>query len=349
MTFLPRRLFQRQASRRAAVLGMFGLAAVFLGGPSDAHPPSYADGPYSVTLEDEQGNALRTFRQEGTTFALGYVGERYEVRIENHSDRRVEAVLTVDGRDAVSGNVGDFVHERGYLVAPHGSVRVDGFRRTLSETAAFRFASPSSSYSARMGTPENVGVVGVAFFPERRMGPPPRPPVRAWHQERRWYPYPSDKSASAEPTSPTEDGRDSFGGAGASRPEKRSAPSPAASAPAEPSPSRKGEEHARASGASGASGDRWKDDSRDLDEGSAPSRLGTEYGESTFSPVTEVPFERQNSAYPATMVSLRYDDADGLTARGIDVYPRRYWADWSDPRPSWPDPFPRNRFAPPPP
>lgn len=346
MAFLPSQLFQRQATRRAAVLGLLGLAAVFLGGPSDAHPPSYADGPYSVTLEDEQGNVLRTFRHDGTTFALGYVGERYEVRIENHSDRRVEAVLTVDGRDAVSGNVGDFVHERGYLVAPHGSVRIDGFRRTLSETAAFRFASPSSSYSARMGTPENVGVIGVAFFPERFIAPP-RPPVRPF----RYYPYPSDKSARRESARPTEDG-DSFGGAGASRAEKRSAEAPAApsarTSPARPSASH-GTADARASGSARGYGGAWKDDAPDLDEGSAPSRLGTEYGESTWSPVTEVPFERQNGAHPAAMLSLRYDDADGLIARGIDVYPHRYWADWSDPEPSWPDPFPKNRFAPPPP
>jgi hypothetical protein len=348
MAFLPSRLFQRQASRRAAVLSLFGLAAVFLGGQSDAHPPSYADGPYSVTLEDEQGNALRTFRHDGATFALGYVGERYEVRIENHSDRRVEAVLTVDGRDAVSGNVGDFVHERGYLVAPHGSVRIDGFRRTLSETAAFRFASPASSYSARMGTPENVGVIGVAFFPERRLTPPPRPPVRPF----RYYPWPSDKSARRESVRPrTEDG-ESLGGGGAGRAEKRSsAPAPAPSAASgQPSASRSAADaHARAPGTSRGYDDAWKDDARDRDAESAPSRLGTEYGESTWSPVTEVPFERQNSAYPAAMLTLRYDDADGLIARGIDVYPHRYWADWSDPAPSWPDPFPKNRFAPPPP
>jgi hypothetical protein len=300
-----------------------------------------------VTLEDDQGNILRTFRHEGTTFALGYVGERYDVRIENHTDRRVEAVLTVDGRDAVSGNIGDFVHERGYLVAPHGSVRVDGFRRTLSETAAFRFASPSSSYSARMGTPENVGVIGVAFFPERRVARP-RPPVRAWQEERRWYPYPSDKSASADaPTSAQ--GRDSFGGPAADGvaekgATKSGAPSPAASAP--PSQARPRRE---ADGRSRASGSWKKDDARDFDEGSAPGRLGTEYGESTWSPVTEVPFQRQNGAYPATIVSLRYDSAEGLTARGIEVYPRRYWSDWSDPAPAWPDPFPRSRFAPPPP
>jgi hypothetical protein len=51
-------------------------------------------------------------------------------------------------------------------------------------------------------------------------------------------------------------------------------------------------------------------------------------------------------AHPSVVLSLRYDDAEGLLARGIDVYPRPYW---SEEEAVGPDPFPRNRFAPPPP
>src|SRR5260221_1240172 len=159
-------------ARQMALLALAGVALMLVGQASGAHPPYPTFRPYSVTLEDERGSALRTFSRDGSTFVLGYLGERYRVRLSNDSDRRVEAVLRIDGRDAVSGGVGDFVHERGYIVPPHGTVVVDGFRRSLDETAAFRFSRPSSSYSARMGTPENVGVIGVAFFSEQR---PPRP------------------------------------------------------------------------------------------------------------------------------------------------------------------------------
>ena len=93
----------------------------------------------------------------------------------------VEAVLTVDGRDAVSGDVGNYKTQR-YVIDPYGSIVVDGFRKSLSKVAAFRFTTPGDSYSSRRGTPQNVGVVGVAIFKERApiQRPRPRPmPLRS--------------------------------------------------------------------------------------------------------------------------------------------------------------------------
>jgi hypothetical protein len=277
-------------------------------------------------LEDDHGTPLRTFHSDGTTFVLGYLGERYNVRISNHSDRRVEAVLSVDGRDAVSGNPGDFARQRGYIVQPHGSVVVDGFRQSLEQTAAFRFSRPGASYSSRMGTPENVGVIGVAFFAEQR--PRPRPPAPPPYVPYDYYDYDARPRAQSKP-SPESSGR---------------------SARAEPSTPR--DEAARAAPApsGGAKGrSRAYDDPEYAPRESqrrAPSRLGTEYGESTYSPVTEVPFRRESTWHPDAVVTLRYDDADGLVARGFDVYPRATW--WSEPVRYEPSAFPRNRFAEPP-
>jgi hypothetical protein len=308
---------------RLVNLGLAAVGALLLfGKASDAHPP-YPWSPYSVTLEDDRGNTLRTFGRDGTTFVLGYLGERYNVRLSNHGDRRVEAVLSVDGRDAISGSRGDFVHARGYIVPPHGSVLVDGFRQSLDRAAAFRFSHPASSYSSRMGTPENVGVIGVAFFGEQRPRPrPARPPYTPAPP----YDYDARPHASNEPR-----GRAEKDGASAV-PSKPSEEAPRA-APA-----------ATAKRSAGSAGDsyRYSDDI-----GSAPSRLGTEYGESTYSPVTEVPFQRQSSSRPDIVLSLRYDDADGLVARGFDVYPRT--EPWYEPARYEPNPFPENHFAEPPP
>jgi hypothetical protein len=84
-------------------------------------------------------------------------------------------VVSVDGRDVVDGKPGDFRSKGGYVVQPYGFVDIDGWRVSQREAAAFRFTSVSRSYAGRMGNPRNVGVIGVAVFPERTYVPRPRP------------------------------------------------------------------------------------------------------------------------------------------------------------------------------
>ena len=59
------------------------------------------------------------------------------------------------------------VDQRGYLIDPWASLQIDGFRRSQSAVAAFRFGAVKDSYAARKGNDRNVGVIGVAFFHER--------------------------------------------------------------------------------------------------------------------------------------------------------------------------------------
>jgi hypothetical protein len=240
-------------------------------------PPPRAS--FSVTLQGEGGERLRTFQHGGQTFVLGQPGERYAIRIHNPTARRVEAVVSVDGRDAVSGDSADFVGNRGYVIPAFGSVVVDGFRTSLERVAAFRFTDPENSYSARMGTPQNVGVIGVAFFPERQR----------------------------EASQIARSGR------------AKRAPAPRAASP----------------GAGAA-------DARTSERAEA-NRLGTEFGESRMSSVTEVAFQRENRSRPDRIVVLRYDDATGLQARGISVFERPFRRASVEP-----EPFPRSRFAQPP-
>ena len=91
---------------------------------------------------------------------------------------RVEAVVTVDGRDVVSGELGNYKRQRGYVIEAYGSVVIEGFRQSLDQVAAFRFTDIGNSYSARRGSGQHVGVIGVAVFKEyqpRRARPQPTP------------------------------------------------------------------------------------------------------------------------------------------------------------------------------
>jgi hypothetical protein len=84
--------------------------------------------------------------------------------------------VSVDGRDVNDGKPADWRGKRGYLVRAWGSVDIEGWRTSQSEVAAFRFSTVPESYAAKTGTAREVGVVGVAIFPERYVYvPPPRP------------------------------------------------------------------------------------------------------------------------------------------------------------------------------
>jgi hypothetical protein len=278
-----------------------------------------AEPPYEVVLEDEFGNALPAYNQRSERFALGRDGQRYNVRIYNRSGRRVEAVVSVDGRDVLTGSPGDFKHQRGYIVPAHGSVLIDGFRTSLSSVAAFRFTSPDDSYSARMGTPENVGVIGAAFFSEA--APPPPPPAPKQIPYRRPIPYGStDKYEGA-------------GGGGLGTRGRSSAPAEAPAAQSAPTSERR----SKAGTASDYRADAYAESERSDDT----SNIGTQYGEHTYSQVSEVSFVRAHRS-PDRLVTLRYDDHDGLVARGILPRPAPRHA-------RGPSAFPVNRFAPPPP
>jgi hypothetical protein len=133
-----------------------------------------------VEAVDEGGRALPTFEHRGRTYVLGRLGQRYLLRFGNGTGRRVEVVASVDGRDVVDGRPAS-VEKRGYVVEPWGELVIDGYRVSQDAVAAFRFSPVPRSYAARSGDARDVGVVGLAVFPERapRHASPPHP-----------YPYP---------------------------------------------------------------------------------------------------------------------------------------------------------------
>ncbi len=124
-----------------------------------------AGGQLDVQVLDEYLRPLPGTQAGGRTYVVGEAGQRYVLRIENRTGNRVEVVATVDGLDVIDGRPGSF-RKRGYILAPWGTLDVEGFRRSDSTVAAFRFGAVDDSYAERKGRGRNVGVIGVAFFDE---------------------------------------------------------------------------------------------------------------------------------------------------------------------------------------
>ena len=137
--------------------------------PSLASAGAFAD----VSVHDRRdGRELTVYRHQGRRYVVGQPGREYEIRVRNHGDRRVLAVTSVDGINVLSGQTAS-PDQSGYVVDPQGQVRIEGWRKNLSEVARFYFTRLPDSYAARTGRPDQVGVIGVALFGERRALPPP--------------------------------------------------------------------------------------------------------------------------------------------------------------------------------
>jgi hypothetical protein len=275
-------------------------------------------GPYELQVLVD---GAPSYYHNGETYVLGSRGARYTLRIHNRSGQRVEAVVSVDGRDVIDGRPADYQHKRGYLVAPYGQVDIDGWRLTTNEAAAFRFSGVANSYAARTGSAREVGVIGVAVFPER-----PEPPYHVYVP----HPYPHPRRYYDD--TPSYGARDEASS-------QRSADAAPEAKSARPAPSSPPPPHGGYGG--GALAERERATTR--------PGLGTAFGERVDSAVQEVPFIRQNTSHPAAMLGVRYNDRAGLYAMGVDVDGRGYPYNDSDLRRTA-QPFPTNRrYATPPP
>ena len=268
--------------------------------------------PYGVELLYGDASRLPSFYSGGRAYVLGTIGERYRIRITNPTSRRVEAVVSVDGLDAIDGRTASFDDKRGYVVAPYGEVTIDGFRTSTDQVATFRFSSVRDSYAARKGQDRNVGVIGVAFFPER------------------------ERPVAVMPHRPSYDDRPRTS---AGAPSKGAYDEGAGRAPASPPPAPSAAAESKAADAADSYGGATRREER--------RGLGTEFGEQRYSSVGYTSFQRENARNPASVVELRYNDRQGLVALGIAVDRDAYRDDVSLRESA--DPFPQNRYAAPPP
>lgn len=124
------------------------------------------DNALAVSLVDDSGRMLPGFTASGRTLVMGEDGGRYKIEVRNSTSARFEVVASVDGLDVIDGKPAD-PNRRGYLVNPHDTLVIDGFRTSDDAVAAFRFGAVKDSYAAQTAGDRNVGVVGIAIFAER--------------------------------------------------------------------------------------------------------------------------------------------------------------------------------------
>jgi hypothetical protein len=302
--------------------------------------------PYDVQVIREDGETLPTYAAKDRFYVEGLAGQRYTIRVSNPTGHRVEAVVSVDGLDAVDGEAGD-LRKRGYIVPAYGTVNVEGFRTSLSDVATFRFSSVDGSYAGQKGKARNVGVIAVALFeeehaPDVEMATPTTP-----------YNYTDDL-----------DGNESWGPQAKVENDRGSRPraTAAADADAKSSPRKMEKAPAPAETTGTASAPRHYKEHIDADDDGgdvenfrardsaersvAPPTyrpgLGTEFGESRSSSANYTRFTRSTTR-PIAIAELRYNDAAGLMALGIAIQAPPDENEIMTRETA--DPFPGDRFA----
>ena len=144
--------------KRFAVLA----AALLSGCASVAGAGSLAD---VAVINRTTGERLPLYRHGARLYVEGRAGERYAVELRNRTGARILTVLSVDGVNAVTGQTAA-ASQSGYVLDAWRRAEIAGWRKDMSDVAAFYFTALPDSYAARTGRPENVGVIGVAVFEE---------------------------------------------------------------------------------------------------------------------------------------------------------------------------------------
>ena len=128
--------------------------------------PEYDRGPVHLTVLDrDAGSTLPQYRDGAQRWIAGEKGHRYSVRLRNGSAERVLVVVSVDGLNAITGEVAA-PGQTGYVLNPWQTADISGWRKSSDEVAKFVFTSPQGSYASRTGRPDNIGVIGIAVFRE---------------------------------------------------------------------------------------------------------------------------------------------------------------------------------------
>ena len=305
-------------------------AAATVAVPAMASATTLPQSSFDVQIFDRtEGRLLPTYQYQGRTYVIGKPGNEYSISLRNRGGERMMAVTSVDGVNIVSGQTASAM-QSGYVLSPWQTADIAGWRKSLDNTAAFYFTDLGDSYAARTGRPNNVGVIGVAVFRERRVAayaPPVVPSPRYRSDEQR---YPS--SAPSEMPSRADATNDGPG----SPPSPPASSSGAGSLSGEARSSNNAQSPSQSSQQSQPSQSSQSGDSRESYR--AEKSLGTGHGRIEDSRTRYTDFQRASST-PDQVITIQYDTYNNLAAIGVPV-----WRDGNDERYSRrdPRPFPRD-------
>lgn len=132
----------------------------------------------SVSVVANDGSEFSTISEDSSTttnqrnWLVAKKGAEYSLQLHNLYSERVGVVVSIDGRNAISGKETRLdSSERMYVLEPYSNTKIDGWRTSMREVHRFVFTSDTNSYANRQFKDNGgMGVIAVAVYREK-----PRP------------------------------------------------------------------------------------------------------------------------------------------------------------------------------
>ena len=149
---------------------------------------STAGGGFGLTVLVD-GTARPEYPGRGAVYVEAIRGRDYALRITNPLPVRVAVALSVDGLNSIDARHAPARDSRKWVLGPYESVVISGWQVSGDVARKFTFTGERSSYGAKLGQTENLGVIEAVFFREKE------PYRRAW--QRSLESVPSERDAPA--------------------------------------------------------------------------------------------------------------------------------------------------------
>jgi hypothetical protein len=162
--------------------------------------PAFASHRHQDVTVEVVGQNGESFQQFPVSSNRAYLraenGERYRIRVRNHTGERLGLVIAVDGRNIISGKRSELArNEPMYILSPWETDDFSGWRTSLEEVHEFYFTEWEDSYAEAFDDRSARGVIAVAVYredlPPQRLGERESKSARA--------PAPATADAAAEP------------------------------------------------------------------------------------------------------------------------------------------------------
>ncbi len=137
--------------------------------------------PIRVDIVNDAGQSFRQYPTgSGHNVKRAYIQatnrQQYNIRVRNMTGQRIAVVVTVDGRNILSGKKSWLrSNEKMYLLEPYQTSVYKGWRTGKNRINRFFFTESGNSYAGAWGDKSAMGVIAVVAFYEKRRYRTPLP------------------------------------------------------------------------------------------------------------------------------------------------------------------------------